>query len=84
MTVTVTVTNTAENGPENMRWNYTAAIYMRALLPANKRLRAFEKIDLKAGESKQVKFVIDKNDLAFVNAQLQTVTEPGDFEVLVG
>ena len=49
-----------------------------------KRLRAFQKINLAAGESKQVTFTIDKNDLAFVNAQLKTVTEPGDFEVMIG
>jgi hypothetical protein len=28
--------------------------------------------------------MIDKNDLAFVNAQLKTVTEPGGFEVMIG
>ena len=49
-----------------------------------KRLRAFQKINLAAGESKQVTFTIDKNDLAFVNAQLKTVTEPGDFEIMIG
>jgi len=31
-----------------------------------------------------VTFTIDKNDLAFVNAQLKTVTEPGEFEVMIG
>jgi beta-glucosidase len=31
-----------------------------------------------------VEFVLDRNDLAFVNAQLKTVTEPGDFDVMVG
>ena len=49
-----------------------------------KRLRAFQKIDLKAGERKTVTFTLDKNDLAFVNAQLKTVTEPGEFEVMIG
>jgi beta-glucosidase len=49
-----------------------------------KRLRSFKKITLKAGESQTVTFTIDKNDLAFVNAQLKAVTEPGDFEVMIG
>ena len=49
-----------------------------------KRLRAFQKMNFKAGESKQVTFTIDKNDLAFVNAQLKTVTEPGEFEIMIG
>ena len=49
-----------------------------------KRLRAFQKINLKAGEEKKLTFTIDKNDLAFVNAKLKTATEPGEFEVMVG
>ncbi len=44
-----------------------------------RRLRAFKKIFLKAGESQTVSFVLDRNDLAFVNEQLKTVTEPGGF-----
>jgi beta-glucosidase len=39
---------------------------------------------LKAGESRTVTFTLNKDDLAFVNAQLKTVTEPGDFEVMIG
>jgi beta-glucosidase len=39
---------------------------------------------LKAGESKQVSFTLNKDDLAFVNAQLKTVTEAGEFEVMIG
>jgi beta-glucosidase len=49
-----------------------------------KRLRAFQKLNFKAGESKQVTFTIDKNDLSFINAKLKSVTEPGDFEVMIG
>ena len=37
----------------------------------NKRLRAFDKIFLKAGRKQTGQFTIDKNDLAFVNAQLK-------------
>jgi beta-glucosidase len=39
---------------------------------------------LKAGETQTVSFTLDKNDLAFVNAELHTVTEPGDFDVMIG
>jgi beta-glucosidase len=49
-----------------------------------KRLRAFQKISLKAGESRKVSFTLDKNDLAFVNAGLKTITEAGEFEVMIG
>jgi beta-glucosidase len=49
-----------------------------------RRLRAFRKIFLKAGQSQQVSFTLDGSDLAFVNAQMKTVTEPGEFDVFVG
>ena len=62
---------------------YTRDMYA-SITPSMKRLRAFQKISLAAGESKTVAFTIDKNDLAFVNAQLKTVTEPGEFEIYVG
>jgi beta-glucosidase len=47
------------------------------------RLRAFKKIFLKAGDSQTVSFTLTKDDIAFVNAQLKTVTEPGDFDVMI-
>ncbi len=83
LTISVTVTNTGKRDGKHTVELYSKDLYA-SVVPNNKRLRAFEKIDLKAGESKQVKFTIDKNDLAFVNAQLKTVTEPGDFEVMIG
>ena len=83
LTVSVTVTNTGKRDGKHSVELYSKDLYA-SIVPNNKRLRAFEKIDLKAGESKLVKFTIDRNDLAFVNAQLKTITEPGDFEVMIG
>ncbi|MFN8436937.1 MAG: glycoside hydrolase family 3 N-terminal domain-containing protein [Cytophagales bacterium] len=54
-----------------------------SITPSVKRLRAFNKIFLKAGESKTVEFTINKDDLAFVNANSKTVTEAGEFEVMI-
>ncbi len=49
-----------------------------------KELKAFQKISLKAGESKEVKFIISKEKLSFFNSDLQWVVEPGDFKLMVG
>lgn len=49
-----------------------------------KALKAFEKVFLKPGETKQVKFQICKDDLKLWNAAMQQVLEPGEFEVYVG
>jgi beta-glucosidase len=83
LTVTVTVKNTGNRDGKHAVELYSHDVYA-SITPSIKRLRAFKKISLKAGESQSVSFVIDRNDLAFVNAKLKTVTEPGDFEVLVG
>lgn len=55
-----------------------------SITPEVKRLRAFEKISLQPGQTKTVSFTIDKEKLSFINAQLQRVTEPGDFSISVG
>ena len=83
LTITVTVKNTGSRAGKHAVELYTHDLYA-SITPNMKRLRAFQKISLNAGESKQVTFTIDKNDLAFVNAQLKTITEAGDFEVMIG
>ena len=83
LTVTITVKNTGSRAGKHSVELYTRDMYA-SITPSMKRLRAFQKISLDPGESKQLTFTIDKNDLAFVNAQLKTVTEPGDFEVMIG
>ncbi|MEO6549562.1 MAG: glycoside hydrolase family 3 N-terminal domain-containing protein [Ferruginibacter sp.] len=83
LTITVKVKNTgARDGMHSVEL-YSRDMYA-SISPNMKRLRAFQKINLKAGESKTVRFQINKDDLAFVNAQLKTVTEPGDFKVMIG
>lgn len=49
-----------------------------------KELKAFQKISLKAGETKTVKFTLGMKDLSFYNSDLKFVAEPGKFQVFVG
>jgi beta-glucosidase len=83
LAVSVTVKNTGNRAGKHAVELYSRDMYA-SITPSMRRLRAFTKIELQPGESKVVTFNLDKNDLAFVNAQLQTVTEPGQFEVYVG
>ncbi len=83
LTVTLTVKNTGSRDGKHTVELYTHQHYA-SITPSAKRLRAFSKIFLKAGESKTVSFALTKNDLAFVNAQLKTVTEPGTFDIMIG
>jgi len=83
LTITITVKNSGNRDGKNTVELYTRDMYA-SITPSMKRLRAFQKISLKVGESRKVSFTIDKNDLAFVNAQLKTITEVGDFELMIG
>jgi beta-glucosidase len=81
--VKVTVKNTGK-----MAGKHTVELYSRdlfaSIVPSVKRLRKFQKISLAPGASQTLEFVLDKSDLAFVNEQLKTVTEAGDFDLMVG
>jgi beta-glucosidase len=83
LSVSITIKNTGNREGKHTIELYTHQHYA-SITPFVKRLRAFQKIDLKAGESKIVTFTLDENDLAFVNADLKTITEPGDFDVMIG
>lgn len=52
--------------------------------PDNSRLRQFEKVDLKAGETKTVTLTIKASDLAFVGLDLKWTLEEGDFRMKCG
>jgi len=49
-----------------------------------KELKGFQKLVLKAGESKTVTFPVTPQDLKFYNGDLKYDWEPGDFEIMVG
>jgi beta-glucosidase len=83
LTASITITNTGKREGMHTVELYTRDLYA-SITPCMQRLRAFQKIDLKAGESRELHFTISKKDLAFVNADLKTVTEPGDFEIMIG
>lgn len=62
---------------------YTRDLYA-SVTPSQKRLRKFKKAAIAAGDTKKVTFSLDRHDLAFVGQNLKWVTEPGEFEVMVG
>jgi len=83
LTVSVTLTNTGKyDGAE------VAQIYIRDMVGSItrpvKELKGFQKIFLKAGESRVINFTITPADLAFYNSELQFKSEPGDFKIFVG
>jgi len=81
--VTVDVKNTGQLEGKESVLLYTSQMYA-SISPDFKRLRAYDKIDLKPGESKTVTFKLTSKDLAFVNDVSKTVTEPGELKIMIG
>jgi beta-glucosidase len=81
--VRFTVTNTGSYDGEEI-----VQLYLRDLVASISRpvseLKDFSKIFLKSGETKTIRFVIDKDKLSFYNNQLEWISEPGDFELMIG
>jgi beta-glucosidase len=83
ITFTIDVTNTG-----NMEGKESVLLYTSDLVasstPDNKRLRNFEKVNLKPGETKNVSMKIKGSDLAFVGYDGKWILEKGDFKVRCG
>jgi len=83
ITATFTLTNTGKyNGKEVVQ------LYLRDMVASItrpvKELKGFQKVSLKAGESKEITFTIAESDLKFYNSELKFVSEPGDFKIFIG
>jgi beta-glucosidase len=54
-----------------------------SITPSVKKLTGFKKIELAPNESKEVQFVIYKDDLSFINKDLKRISETGEFELMI-
>ena len=80
---TITVTNTGSVSGKEVVQLYTRQLVGTTTHPV-KELKGFQKIELKAGESKSVSFNIAASDLMFYNSDLKYVAEPGNFKLFIG
>lgn len=83
ITATIEVSNTGLRQGKEIVQLYTSDLFA-SITPDIKRLRGFEKIDLKPGEKKQVSFTLKVSDLAFIGKDNIAITEPGEFKVEIG
>ena len=83
VTVSVDVKNTGKvEGKEGILF-YSSDL-VASITPDVLRVRGFDKVNLKPGESKKVSFSIPARDLAFVNYDGQWILEKGEFEFTIG
>ena len=55
-----------------------------SLVPAGEQLKRFQKVKIPAGQTVKVRFVLNKEDLMFVNEAGDWVFEPGTFNYSIG
>ncbi len=83
LTVSVTVKNTGKRAGTEIVQAYVNDVYSSVTTPV-KELKGFARIELKPGQSETVSITIPFKSLSLVNADLQRVVEPGEFEIMVG
>ena len=84
ITFTVDVTNTGKYAGSETVQLYISDKQSSVERPV-KELKAFNKVYLQPGETRQVSLTIDKSALSFYNDQTgEWTAEPGDFEAMIG
>ncbi len=81
--VTVDVKNTGSMAGKESVLLFSSDL-VASITPDVRRLRAFDKIELKPGETKTVKLKIAADDLAFVNEHGKWTLEEGEFKLQAG
>lgn len=83
ITAMLTVTNTGNYDGEEVVQLYIHDKVASVTQPV-KKLKGFQKIFLRKGESRDISFDITEEQLKFFNRDLLWVSEPGDFSVMIG
>ena len=83
LTVSVEVKNTGSKAGKEAVLLYSSDL-IASIVPDNKRLRDFTKIELQPGETKTVTFSLPAKNLAFVGADGRWTLEEGDFILKIG
>lgn len=82
-TITCTVTNTGDrDGDEVVQLYLNDEVSSVAVPPI--RLKGFQKIFLKKGESREVTFQLTRQDLSIYDRNMNFTAEPGRFNVMIG
>lgn len=83
ITASITITNTGKTAGSEVVQLYTQQLVGSITRPV-KELKGFKKINLKAGESKTINFLLQQADLKFYNSNLKFIAEPGDYNLYIG
>jgi beta-glucosidase len=83
LTASIELTNSGKYDGKEVVQLYIRDVVGSVTRPV-KELKGFQKVFLKAGETKTITFEITPEDLKFYNSDLNFVWEPGEFEIMIG
>jgi beta-glucosidase len=83
LSASIQVSNTGSYEGEEVVQLYIQDVTASLVRPV-RELKAFQKIKLAPGESREVTFVITKKELSFYLEDLRFIAEPGQFNVFIG
>ena len=83
LTVSVDVKNTGAKAGKESVLLYSSDL-IASVVPDNRRLRDFTKVELQPGETKTVTFRLPAKNLAFVGADCKWILEEGEFTLKIG
>jgi beta-glucosidase len=83
VTVRVELENTGGRAGDEVVQLYIRDVASSVTRPI-KELKGFERVTLRAGEQRQVSFILTREQLGFYNREMKFVVEPGTFNVMVG
>ncbi|MFT4019598.1 MAG: glycoside hydrolase family 3 C-terminal domain-containing protein [Agriterribacter sp.] len=82
-TITCTIKNTGKLTGDEVVQLYITDKLASVARPVME-LKGFQRISLRAGESKQISFTITPEMLSMLNAEMKKVVEPGEFTIMIG
>ncbi len=83
LSISFTLKNTGKYAGEETVQLYIHDLVSQPLRPV-KELKDFKKVFLQPGESRRVSFTISRDMLYFYNDNLELITQPGNFQVMIG
>ena len=83
LTVSVKVKNIGEISGDEVVQLYISDKYSSITRPV-KELKAYQRVSLKPGESKEILFELNKSAFAYYDSEMNYIVEAGDFDILVG
>ena len=81
--VSADITNTGKRDGTEIVQLYIRDLYS-SVITYDSQLRGFERVDLKAGETKTIHFTLTPESLQLLDRNMEWTAEPGTFEVLLG